>query len=107
MIRIYYSYSHDKDLKIKNPKVFISYVWEDDKHQEWVQKLATILQKSGVKVILDQWDLHYGNQLPEFMESIAKNDYIIVVCTPNYKEKFDKRIGGVGFEGDIITSELL
>jgi hypothetical protein len=38
---------------------------------------------------------------------IRDNDYVIVVCTPKYKVKSDGRTGGVGYEGDIMTAEVL
>jgi hypothetical protein len=61
----------------------------------------------GVKVTLDQWDTVPGDQLPEFMErAIRESDYVLIVCTPRYKERSDNRVGGAGYEGDIMTSEL-
>ncbi len=48
-----------------------------------------------------------GIQLPEFMEkSIRESNFVLVVCTPKYKNKSDNRKGGVGYEGNIITSEI-
>jgi hypothetical protein len=85
-------------------KVFISYSWEDEEHKNWVRDLSVKLRKDGVDVKLDQWELTPGDQLPQFMERmITENDYILVVCTPNYKTKSDTRSGGVGYEGDIMT----
>lgn len=90
------------------PKVFISYSWDDDPHRAWVRELATRLRTNGVDVTLDQWHLAPGDQLPEFMEgAIRTNDFILIICTPRYKEKSDGRQGGVGFEEDIITAEVL
>ena len=37
---------------------------------------------------------------------IRDNDYDLTICTTQYKEKSDKRIGGVGYEGDIMTGEV-
>src|SRR5262245_60561659 len=37
--------------------------------------------------------------------AIRDHDYVIVVCTPSYKRKSDDRLGGVGYEGDIMTGE--
>lgn len=89
------------------PTVFISYAWDDDAHTKWVRKLATRLRQDGIDVSLDQWDAVPGDQLPQFMESsIRENDYVLIVCTPNYKQKSDLRKGGVGYEGDVITAEL-
>jgi serine/threonine-protein kinase len=47
-----------------------------------------------------------GDQLPQFMEkSIRENDFVLIICTATYKYKSDNRVGGVGFEGNIITAE--
>ncbi len=92
----------------KNPTAFMSYSWDNDAHTEWVRDLAARLRYDGVDVILDQWHTVPGDQLPEFMEeAIRENDYVLIVCTPNYRVKSDERKGGVGYEGDIITAELL
>jgi len=90
-----------------NPKAFVSYSWDDDNHKKWVAQLATRLRYDTVEVILDQWHAVPGDQLPEFMErEIRENDYVFIICTPNYKQKSDNRSGGVGYEGDIMTGEI-
>ena len=90
------------------PRVFISYSWEDNEHKSWVRDLAISLRKDGVDIILDQWNLSLGDSLTEFMESsISKSDYVLIICTPNYKMKADKRIGGVGYEESIITAQAM
>ena len=40
-------------------------------------------------------------------KEIRENDYVVIVCTPNYRQKSNERQGGVGYEGDIITAEIL
>lgn len=90
------------------PKVFISYSWEDDDHKEWVRSFADSLLKNGIDATLDQYDLSLGDRLPHFMEqSIMDSDYVLIICTPTYKIKSDNRSGGVGYEGHIISGELL
>lgn len=90
------------------PRAFISYSWVDDTHRAWVRELATRLRADGVETTLDQWDAVPGDQLPAFMErAIRSNDYILIVCTPRYKQRSDQRQGGVGYEGDIMTAEVL
>ena len=90
------------------PKAFISYSWDGSDHQNWVKTLGAKLRADGVEVILDRWSLAPGDQLPEFMESaVRENDFILIVCTPRYKHKSDGRLGGVGYEGDIMTGEVL
>ena len=90
------------------PTAFISYSWDSEEHQSWVKDLATRLRKDGIEVVLDRWDNVPGNQLTVFMErAISDNDFVLVICTPGYKQRSDERRGGVGYEGDIITSEML
>ena len=61
----------------------------------------------GVKVTLDQWHAVPGDQLPEFMERVIRRSrHVLIICTPRYKKRADKRLGGVGYEGDIMTAEV-
>lgn len=89
-------------------KAFISYAWEGDEVQQWVLDLATELRsRRGVDVILDVWQLHPGDQMPEFMKkAVREADVVLIVCTPSYKKKSEGRTGGVGYEGHIMTAEL-
>lgn len=92
----------------ENPKVFISYSWEDNDHKAWVKELADRLISDGIDATVDQYDLQLGDRLPQFMEqSIVQSDYVLIICTPSYKKKSDTRTGGVGYEGHIISGELL
>jgi hypothetical protein len=89
------------------PTAFISYSWDDPGHTE-VKALATRLRRDGIDVKLDQWELQPGYQLSLFMErAVRDNDFVIVVCTPKYKARSDRRQGGGGYEGDIMTAEIL
>jgi hypothetical protein len=89
------------------PRVFVSYSWDDDPHKEWVKVFATRLRSDGVDVTLDRWHLQPGDQLPAFMErAVRENDYVLIVCTPTYADRSNRRIGGVGYEGDIMTGEV-
>ncbi len=90
------------------PKAFISYSWDDEAHKKWVKDLAVRLRGDGVDVTLDRWGVAPGGQLPEYMErSVRENDFVLIVCTPQYKTRSDNRTGGVGYEGDIMTAEVL
>lgn len=92
----------------KNPKVFFSYSWDNEKHRRWVLKLASDLIKNGIIVLIDEWDLeNYNNDLHVFMETgIKDSDKAVMICTPNYADKANKREGGVGVENTIITGEF-
>lgn len=88
-------------------RVFISYAWEDDV-KIWVKEFADRLKSDGIDVHLDQYDLTLGDRLPKFMEEqITSADYVLIICTPRYKIKADRRTGGVGYEGHIISGELM
>lgn len=88
-------------------KVFISYSWDDDSHREWVRNIAARLRTDGIDIILDLWHALPGDQLPEFMEqAVRESDYVLCICTPRYKEKSEHRLGGVGYEGDVLTGEV-
>jgi hypothetical protein len=71
-------------------------------------EFATRLRSDGVDVTLDRWHVHPGDQLPAFMERAAReNDYVLIICTPHYADRSNRRVGGVGYEGDIFTAEAL
>ena len=90
------------------PPTFISYSWDNEIHKEWVRSLAGRLRKDGVNVTLDRWHTAPGDQLPAFMErAIRDNRFIVIICTPRYKSRSDERLGGVGYEGDIMTAEVM
>lgn len=87
---------------------FISYSWDDDPHRDWVRALAERLRADGVDVSIDSWAMAPGDQLSVFMErSIRDNEFVVIVCTPRYKRRSDAREGGVGYEGDIMTAEVM
>jgi TIR domain-containing protein len=90
------------------PSVFISYSWDDDAHRDWVGTLAERLRADGVNVSIDRWFAVPGDQLPAFMErAIQDNQYVVIICTPRYKRRANAREGGVGYEGDIMTAEVM
>lgn len=90
------------------PSVFISYSWDDDAHRDWVRTLAERLRADGLNVSIDRWSAVPGDQLPAFMEqAIRNNQFVVIICTPRYKRRADTREGGVGYEGDIMTAEVM
>jgi hypothetical protein len=88
-------------------RVFISYARENDPHQDWVLSLANRLESEpDIHAVFDQYDIHAGKDLTHFMESVRSADRLVMVVTPNYVEKAEGRVGGVGYESSIITAEL-
>ncbi len=94
---------------MKKPKVFISYSWTDEFHQERVKQWADRLMADGIEVILDVYDLKEGNDKYVFMESMVTDPsvtHVLVICDKGYAEKADARKAGVGTESQIISGEV-
>lgn len=94
---------------MENPKVFISYSWNDQPHQQLVKHWADRLVADGIDVILDIYDLREGDDKYAFMESMitdATVTHILVICEKNYADKADARKAGVGTESQIISKEV-
>ncbi|MBX3179718.1 MAG: TIR domain-containing protein, partial [Candidatus Hydrogenedentes bacterium] len=96
-------------MPIRRPKVFISYSWTTETHEEWVLQLAIALEENGINAILDKWDLKEGQDTFAFMERMVSDpdvQKVLLICDKGYAEKADRRSGGVGAEAQIITPEL-
>lgn len=92
----------------KPPRVFISYSWDDQAHIDWVRGLAERLRENGVDVRLDQWLVKAGESFTQFMEQeVELADYILAICTPAYAQKSFDRSGGVGYEQQIVSGQLV
>lgn len=92
----------------KPPSVFISYSLDDETQWKWVQDFATRLRSDGLDAKLDKWELKPGNSVTRFLETaIRDNDFVLLVCTPKYKEGFDLRLSGIEYEAELMTGEAL
>ena len=94
---------------MEEPKVFISYSWSDQSHQELVKHWADRLVADGVDVVLDIYDLKEGDDKYAFMESMVtdpKVTHVLVICDQVYAEKANARKAGVGTESQIISGEV-
>lgn len=93
---------------MRTPTVFISYAHEETTHDQWVVELGGDLRRNGVDASLDVWDLIPGQDTTYFMESqIRDSDFVILICSPKYAEKSNIPRGGVGYEKNIISAEML
>lgn len=95
--------------RIKHPKVFISYAWGSQEHDEKVIALATNLKGDGVDVVFDKWQLKEGNDTFKFMEKSVLDESItnvLILIDPIYAKKANERAGGVGTETQIISTEV-
>jgi hypothetical protein len=95
--------------KIDHPKVFISYAWTSPEYGQSVLNFANRLLGDGIEVVLDKFEMHPGNEMSDFMEKSVKDPsvtHVLILLNPHYKEKADKREGGVGTETQIISPEV-
>ena len=95
--------------KIKSPKVFISYAWTSESYIKRVASFAKSLMDVGIDVLFDKFDTMPGNELNNYMErsiSDASVTNVLLLLNDKYKEKADKRLGGVGKETQILSEEL-
>ena len=93
--------------KKENPKVFISYSWDNEDHKRWVLELANRMRSNGVDIILDRYYLTAGKSVTHFVENALRDaQKVVIIFTPNYKLKADQRAGGVGYEYSIINNSL-
>lgn len=95
----------ESNQSIIKKKIFISYGWEDEQHNAWVHNLAKRLSEDFEVSIDAQQPL--GLELNLFMENMVSNsDRVLMILTPTYKNKADKRENGVGYESVIISDEI-
>jgi len=89
------------------PKVFISYKWEDDLHNRWVERLARDLRYAGIEAILDKWEVRLGDSFTDFMTlKINEADVILFIITTKSVAAVEGLVqgGAVKFEMQIATA---
>ena len=96
------------DMKVKNPRVFISYTGIDMSNRNWVKSFACRLRDNGVDARIDIFHLKPGQDLPQWMTNeLIMADKVLLICDKYYAEKADNRKGGVGWETMIIQGDML
>lgn len=91
-----------------NPKVFMSYSWSSQEHQNFVIDLSEKLMSNGIEVVLDVWDFKEGQDKYTFMEKMVTDSNVskvLIICDKSYAEKANSKTGGVGTESQIISTE--
>lgn len=87
------------------PRIFISYSHDSEEHRAAVLELAQQLRGAGLDVQLDRYVTSPPEGWPRWMMTqVEEADFVLVVCTPTYRRRFDgkERRGkglGAAFEG--------
>lgn len=93
------------------PKVFISYKWEDEAHNEWVKQLATDLRAAGIDAILDRWEVRLGDSFTDYMTAKIKvADAVLFIITTRSVAAAEAPTGeggAVKFEVQMATSRRI
>lgn len=96
----------------ENPKVFISYAYDGQKHADKVLALSNQLRSQGIDSIIDQYIECPPEGWPRWMENqINTSQYVLMICTEAYfnrvmgKEKQGMGLG-VQWEGNIIYQHI-
>jgi len=93
------------------PKVFISYKWEGDDHNDWVMKLAVALRSAGIDAFLDRWEVRLGDSFIDYMTSrINKADVVLFIMTTASVASVEaggKKGGAVKFEMQLASSRKM
>jgi len=106
------SYLRDLAHQPPPPSCFISYAWGLAEHERWVRKFAEDLLDAGVDVILDDWDnAVIGSSVPRFISRLETCDFVVVVGTPQFLQKYHNKISSTGSvvaaEVDLIAQRLI
>lgn len=98
-------------MSITKIRVFISYKWEEENHNKWVEKLATDLRSAGIDAILDKWEVRFGDSLTDYMISrISEADAVLFIMTKRSvaaAEAQNGKGGAVKFEMQMATSRRI
>ncbi len=95
----------------KPVRVFLSYKWEDEEHNLWVERLAHDLRIRGIDAWLDKWEVRLGESFTDYMTSaITRADVFLFVMTPSSveaAEAHETARGAVHFEMQIATARKI
>lgn len=94
---------------MQRKRVFVSYSWDSEEHQQWVLYLVNRLRDKGIEATADVFETQQKTvHLDRMMiEKIRDSDFIIIVLTENYASKADNFVGGVGFESQLTLPSIM
>jgi serine/threonine protein kinase len=90
-------------------RVWISYSSDSTAHTEAVLDLAQRLRGRGIDAWIDRFEPAPPQGWPRWIaDQVESAKYVLLVCTPNYKRRFEGREAGRGttYEG-LLASQLL
>lgn len=98
--------SRDQDNGHRLPTCFISYAWGVPDHERWVVRLANNMKNASIDILLDRWHNPPGYLLDRFTDRIASSDFVVVVGTPELRQKYKEPRDETQDDDPIVASEL-
>ncbi|MBY0463179.1 MAG: toll/interleukin-1 receptor domain-containing protein [Alphaproteobacteria bacterium] len=99
-----------RDIPRQTPAVscFISHAWEGSNPNPLVSRLERHLDSAGIVTYFDNRDDERGAKdgIPSFMNNIAETDYVLMVFTPVFKDKYKAKTN-IATEVNYVISSLL
>lgn len=93
---------------MKEISVFISYKWEDEKRNKWVEKLYRNLRSAGIDAKLDKYEVAPGESFSDYMtREIRECNYVLFIVTPSAVEAVESGEGALAFEMQISNARRL
>lgn len=87
------------------PTVFLSYS-RTDVPLQWMRGLAARIRTTGAEVLLDEEIAGPGARIGRFMRKIFVSDFVVVVCTPDYRRKAENGGGWLEQEAEYIQQRM-
>lgn len=97
---------------MSSPTAFISYSHDSDDHLARVLAFCDMIREDGIDCVIDQYEDSPAEGWPRWMtKHIQRADFVLVVCTENYKTRFELENSGdagrgVKWEGAIVNQEV-
>lgn len=89
-------------------RVFISYKWQDEIRNKWVERLYTDLRSRGIDAILDKFEVAPGQSFSDYMtKSISGSDHVLFIVTPASVEAVESGQGALAFEMQLANARRL
>lgn len=86
-------------------EVFISYKWEDARHNEWVDHFYRCLRARGVDAKLDRYEVPPGGSFTQYMgQTLERCQRVLFVITPASVHAANEGTGGLGFEVQLANA---
>ena len=89
-------------------RTFISYKWQDEDRNKWVEQLYTDLRSRGIDAIIDKFEVAPGRSFSDYMtKSISSSDYILFIITPGAVEAVESGHGALAFEMQLANARRM